>query len=339
MRPVSSSASSRVQSCAAREAMEDRLGLLPVVARRSRVARLRAVDVLREREPHVLRLVAEAPRDQRRDRTSSLRARAASACSVDQRASASSRAAARPRCRDRGGGRARGTSHPVARRAAARSRRGLTPLPPWTATPAGLSMARIASSSKSDRAAEMRRDARASPARPRARAACGCGRRPTTVLRGVHALAVDAHLAGAKDPVNMALRHALQERDQEVVDPLAGLVLGDLDMAAPRERIAALCLHRHAGYTIVLDFHGDARSGARACRPTSLRREHKSDGKRITRARRTRIPRDCPCIGQLDRRAVALVTFRVDRQPPDEANQKSSTRSRIRDALKYRLLK
>src|SRR3989344_4045871 len=71
----------------------------------------------------------------------------------------------------------------------------LTPLPPCTATPAGLSMAiRCSSSSR-------------------------MGNSHAGV--GTHAAFVDAHLAAADDAVDMRFRHTFQVAYQKVIEPLA----------------------------------------------------------------------------------------------------------------------
>jgi len=45
----------------------------------------------------------------------------------------------------------------------------------------------------------------------------------------IDAAAVDPHLAGAQDPVDMAARNPLADPHQEVVDPLAFALCSDLD--------------------------------------------------------------------------------------------------------------
>jgi hypothetical protein len=67
------------------------------------------------------------------------------------------------------------------------------------------------------------------------------------LLRCLDALAVDAHLTGAHDPVDVALGHALQAREEVVVDALAGVVLGHVDPAH-------FPFHSHACILYVIDF-------------------------------------------------------------------------------------
>ena len=120
------------------------------------------------------------------------------------------------------------------------------------------------------------------------------------LLRSLHALAVDADFAAANDPIDTALRHALEAGDEVVVDPLAGLVLGNFDMANRGDGWGCFAFDRHAGYTIFLISQGDARSGARDAGQRRSPARHKSDGKRNTRARRTRIPRGLPFHRSID---------------------------------------
>src|SRR5690606_30932937 len=72
--------------------------------------------------------------------------------------------------------------------------------------------------------------------------------------RRLDALAVDAHFATAQDAVDVAFRHALQARQQEVVDALAGFLVRHLDPAHRRRRGCVFATARHAAYTYVVDF-------------------------------------------------------------------------------------
>ena len=49
----------------------------------------------------------------------------------------------------------------------------------------------------------------------------------------IHALAIDAHLALAQQPINPAARHGLEVPHQEIIDPLPRLIRGH---GAQRER-------------------------------------------------------------------------------------------------------
>ena len=119
------------------------------------------------------------------------------------------------------------------------------PLPPWTASPAGLSSAISASSSNSigGSGPAARRPPRrpgASGAAPR-RPAPRSGRDADLVADrqpGVRTdpLPVHPDLAAAQDPVDVALRHALEDADQEIVDPLPGRLVAD---RKPGHRILA----------------------------------------------------------------------------------------------------
>ena len=100
----------------------------------------------------------------------------------------------------------------------------LMPLPPWTATPAGLSMhSRASSSSTTGTSRRVRGGPFARPCCDTHRAAGATRRRPARRYSGFDAAAVDPHLAAAQDPVDMALRHAFEYADQEIVDALAPL--------------------------------------------------------------------------------------------------------------------
>ena len=104
------------------------------------------------------------------------------------------------------------------------------PLPPWTASPAGLSSASSASSSNRIGGSATRPGAGA--------AALACRRRGAD--RG-HAQAiaqleprvrpdaalVDPDLAAPQDPVDVALGHAFEDLDEVIVDALARAVVAD----------------------------------------------------------------------------------------------------------------
>ena len=171
----------------------------------------RHVDDLRARRPG-----AEAPA---RRRSCPCRARGTGPAARSARC-ASWPAAARPRFPCPAGARVRGTC------ACGRARRNcsmtpkLTPEPPCTATPAGLSMASRCSSSS--RTANSRGGTAASASgrgRAHRRHAHLVAQRQPRVGRG--AALVDAHLARADDAVDVGLGHALQHAEQEVVQPLA----------------------------------------------------------------------------------------------------------------------
>ena len=49
--------------------------------------------------------------------------------------------------------------------------------------------------------------------------------------RALHAAAIHPHLAAAQDAVDMALGHALQAGHEEIIEALAGLLLGHVDPA------------------------------------------------------------------------------------------------------------
>ena len=114
----------------------------------------------------------------------------------------------------------------------------LTPEPPWTATPAGLSIASKPSSSNRTGNCTRRHIAR-----PRLGLADGLGlgigplrgahrRQPDLVPGRDPALGagpplVDPHLAAADDAVDMGLGHALEMAHQEIVQPLAGVLVVD----------------------------------------------------------------------------------------------------------------
>jgi hypothetical protein len=50
---------------------------------------------------------------------------------------------------------------------------------------------------------------------------------------GLHAAAVDPHLAAAQDPVDMAFRHALETAQQEIVDALRRRFFADFQGGRP----------------------------------------------------------------------------------------------------------
>ena len=103
------------------------------------------------------------------------------------------------------------------------------PLPPWTASPAGLSSAISASSSYRIGGSAIRRE------RGRGRACCaGAAARIGGIRRsspggepgvGPDPPLVDPDLAAAQDPVDVALGDAFQHLDEVIVDPLAVAVL------------------------------------------------------------------------------------------------------------------
>jgi hypothetical protein len=47
----------------------------------------------------------------------------------------------------------------------------------------------------------------------------------TEPVGGLYSATIHPHLTPAQDPVDMALRHIFQRFQQEIVDPLAGLLL------------------------------------------------------------------------------------------------------------------
>ena len=104
----------------------------------------------------------------------------------------------------------------------------LTPLPPWTATPAGLSMTSNASSSNTTRKPRLapggwtarlrehgshRRNPHAIP-------------RPEPVSR-VDPAAVYPHLASPQEAIHVAARHPLQRPEEKVIDALRGVSFTD----------------------------------------------------------------------------------------------------------------
>ena len=104
------------------------------------------------------------------------------------------------------------------------------PLPPCTAMPDGLVDGEEGLVLEEDRQVEVRRrDILVALGHAH-------GRHADAVAGGHaggrrHALAVHPHLAAAQDPVDVALRNALQAGEQVVVDALPGFLLGDLDIA------------------------------------------------------------------------------------------------------------
>ena len=131
------------------------------------------VEVLVQRHvDHLRGSPARRRRPARRRSCRSSRARGTASCSASARC-ASWRAAARPRSPCRAGAPARGSAPAGRARRSCSITPKLTPLPPCTATPAGLSMASRCSSSNSDRELARRRRAarrRARPCAPAARA-------------------------------------------------------------------------------------------------------------------------------------------------------------------------
>src|SRR5206468_3310293 len=90
---------------------------------------------------------------------------------------------------------------------------------------------------------EVSRSSRWTSSRKRA-----CG---SHAVRGLDPLAVDAHLAAPHDAVDAALRHALQARDEIVVDALPRFVFAYLDPAHRQGRqISVFAIRRHAGILI-----------------------------------------------------------------------------------------
>ena len=185
------------------------------------------------------RVLVHGQPDDCASRRASGRARARdSACRPRRRATrhaarpaprASSRPAARPRCRGRAGARVRGIA-PAGRAARNCSITPCAmPLPPWTATPGRLV--------ERDQVVVLVQDGQLAPAWAAAGATRGVAgnavrtggmrsRSPAAKrVSGSDALAVHAHFSRTHDPVHVALRDALEDASEEIVDPLPGGVV------------------------------------------------------------------------------------------------------------------
>ncbi len=103
----------------------------------------------------------------------------------------------------------------------------LTPLPPCTARPAGLSMTSTCLSSKAMACSNQPHQAVRRTAGLRVRV--DAHRRQAQLVAllnsilGLDALSIHAHFSLAQQPIDAAARHGLPDLEQEVVDALAGL--------------------------------------------------------------------------------------------------------------------
>jgi hypothetical protein len=138
----------------------------------------------------------------------------------------------------------------------------LTPLPPCTATPAGLSMTSSCGSSYTT--APVTLSTSALGALRGGRLLAGTHRRdPHDVVRlqprlGFGAFAIDPDLALADHAENMAPGHVLEDSSEEVVEtlPRAPLIDGDLEHLERRTGLHGACLWRgNVGWFVTSCFH------------------------------------------------------------------------------------